>query len=79
MEISDETFFRMVSACQSAVQFSKLAPDLIALLEELDELLELPRIGAMLTSIRAIQLVAMPSPDISRRLDPKQWRQEKMP
>ena len=79
MEISDETYFRMVSASRSAVQFSKLASDLIALLEELDELLELPRIEAMLTKIKAIQLVAMPSPDTSRRLDRKRWRQEKMP
>jgi hypothetical protein len=51
------------------VQFSKLGRDLIALLEELDELLELPKIEAMLTKTKAIQLVAMPSPDTSRRLD----------
>jgi hypothetical protein len=69
MEISDETYFRMVSASWSAVQFSELAPDLIALLEELDELHQLPKIEAVLTKIKAIQLVAMPSPDTSRRLD----------
>ena len=58
MEISDETYFRMVSASRSAVQFSKLASDLVAP----HELLELPRIEAMLMKIKAIQLVAMPSP-----------------
>jgi hypothetical protein len=43
-----------------------VASDLIALLEKLDELLQLPGVEAMLTKIKAIQLVAMPSPDTKR-------------